>query len=468
MSMMAGADEGRQDSQQQLARIRSAYFADPARQLQLARGATLLDQDEANHRLYLLLSGEIIGYRRHQQEGEEPSFVEVFRAHEGAFIGLQSFFSGSFTSSSRLIAAADCELAYIERGVAAVEPQRWGSLAEQFMPLLVQELARRSLQATERAIEKEAALRQLHRSEVMTTLGQLAAGLAHELNNAIGVISRKGEYIASFVDELLQRLLPAEGSFFRQGQQQGPLLSDEQLRRRVRDYERQFALSRQAARLLARLAPTVEDARSLGPQLLVQLEHHARYWELGSDLHDLQLAARHAAAIVKSVKLLGRGQGPREPVDLLQSVKEALALLHAELRAVRVELLLPAEPLPPLVGDLSELVQIWVNLIKNACDAMAGAAVAEPQLQIRLQSGRNLLAVTISDNGPGIAEELRERVFQPDFTTKKSGLSFGLGLGLAIVQRLVASYGGEIQLRSRPGKTSFKVKLPTGDDHGAA
>lgn len=455
-------------SQQQLARIRAAYFADPACRLQLAAGCTLLEQDEANHRLYLLLSGEIIGYRRHQQPGEEDNYVEVFRAHEGAFIGLQSFFSGSFASSSRLIAAADCELAYIEHGIAAVEPQRFGSLAEQFMPLLVQDLAHRSLQATERAIEKEAALRQLYRSEVMTTLGQLAAGLAHELNNAIGVISRKGEYIANFVDTLLQQQLPAEARFFHQGQQHGPLLSDESIRRLVRDYERQFSLSRQAARLLARLASTVEDARSLGPQLLVQLERHARYWELGSDLHDLQMAARHAAAIVKSVKRLGRGQGVRGPVDLVQSVKEALGLLHAELRTVQVELLLPPEPLPLLVGDLSELVQIWVNLIKNACDAMAGAGVAEPQLQIKLQSGCNLLMVTIIDNGPGIDDALRERVFQPDFTTKKSGLSFGLGLGLAIVQRLVESYGGEIQLRSRPGKTSFKVKLPTGDNHGTA
>ena len=67
---------------------------------------------------------------------------------------------------------------------------------------------------------------------------------------------------------------------------------------------------------------------------------------------------------------------------------------------------------------------------------------------------------------PGVPEALRDKIFQPDFTTKKSGLSFGLGLGLAIVQRLVESYGGDIALKSRPGKTTFKVKLPIENSYG--
>ena len=66
----------------------------------------------------------------------------------------------------------------------------------------------------------------------------------------------------------------------------------------------------------------------------------------------------------------------------------------------------------------------------------------------------------ITDNGPGIPPQLKEKIFQPNFTTKKNGLSFGLGLGLSIVMRLVSSYSGRIDVDSQTGKTTFKITLP--------
>ncbi|MCB0298951.1 MAG: histidine kinase, partial [Calditrichaeota bacterium] len=66
----------------------------------------------------------------------------------------------------------------------------------------------------------------------------------------------------------------------------------------------------------------------------------------------------------------------------------------------------------------------------------------------------------VEDNGPGIPEDIRANIFQPNFTTKVEGLSFGLGLGLTIVQRLVDSYSGKISVTSKPGKTVFKILLP--------
>lgn len=455
------------DRASELERIRIAYFSDPQRRLSLSQGQMLLDQDQPNQRLFLIHSGHLVGYRRYLHEGEAEQFVEVFRAGPGAFIGLQSFFSRSYSSSGRIIADSDVDLAWMDRDTHAVEPEIYGSLTEQFMPLMVHELAARSMRAAERAFEKEAATRQLHRSEMMTTLGQLAAGLAHELNNAIGVIARKTDYVGDFLNELLLRHVPAEAAFFRRGLETGALVVDEVMRKRVRDYERNFAISRQAARMLARIAPSVEDARSLGEHVIAQLERFARYWELGRDVHDMKIAARHAAGIVKSVKVLGGGNFERsDGIDLRESLEEALALVKSNLRAVQVDLLLPAEPLAKLHGNMTELVQIWVNLIKNACDAMEGANTASPALQIKVQGLKNQVVVAITDNGPGVPEALRDKIFQPDFTTKKSGLSFGLGLGLAIVQRLVESYGGDIALKSRPGKTTFKVKLPIENSYG--
>ena len=68
--------------------------------------------------------------------------------------------------------------------------------------------------------------------------------------------------------------------------------------------------------------------------------------------------------------------------------------------------------------------------------------------------------MTIQDNGPGIPESIREQIFEPSFTTKVSGLSFGLGLGLSIVDRIVSDHNGQIDVKSAPGKTEFIVTLP--------
>ncbi|TCI04640.1 cyclic nucleotide-binding domain-containing protein [Corallincola luteus] len=452
------------DIHAKMERLKRAYFDDDDRRLRLAEGEMLVDQGERNERLYLLLEGRVIGYREHEQDGQKD-LIEVFRSGPGAFVGMHSFFSGDYISSTRIVVENDAELAYIDRGVTAVEPEKYGSFVEQFMPLMVSELAARTLRATRRAAEKEEAQANLYRAEKMSTLGQLAAGLAHEMNNAIGVISRKTEYMSNFLDELLQTHLPVEARFYRKGRQSGEHGVSAEMRKRVRDYQRAFDISRLAAKQLARIAPTIDDAKSLGPGVLSQLDNMARYWELGRDIHDMEFAAYHAANIVKSVKVLGRGDFERGPeTDIEESIVEAIALVKSDLRAVNVELDL--QPLPTVFGNITELVQVWVNLLKNAVDAMVIAKTNNPTVTVKSKVFKYHLEVSVTDNGPGVPEELKEKIFQPDFTTKKSGLSFGLGLGLAIVQRLVESYQGEVVLRSRPGKTTFKVKLPIGGTHG--
>jgi hypothetical protein len=125
-----------------------------------------------------------------------------------------------------------------------------------------------------------------------------------------------------------------------------------------------------------------------------------------------------------------------------------------------------AEKMPLIYGDMTELVQIWVNIIKNSCDAMEAAETKDPKVTIRCSHTKTHVFVHITDNGPGVSEESAEKIFQMDFTTKKNGLSFGLGLGLAIVQRIVDSYGGEIILASRPQNTTFNIKLPVENHYG--
>ena len=127
-----------------------------------------------------------------------------------------------------------------------------------------------------------------------------------------------------------------------------------------------------------------------------------------------------------------------------------------------VEIELDLADLPSINANRGELVQIWTNLIKNACDAMRGPRDEDtppPRIDIRSWRADGTACVQITDNGPGVPESIVSKIFDPAFTTKKTGLSFGLGLGLSIVQRLVTDYGGQGKLVNLTGGATFRVTL---------
>ncbi|MEJ2763131.1 ATP-binding protein [Photobacterium sp. MCCC 1A19761] len=433
-----------------LQRIIEVYFGDPARTLVVKSGTQVLRQDGYNDRLYWVKSGKLAGYM-HNESGEQTA--RIFRVDPGMFFGVHSFFSRTLVASTTVIAEEDSELAWIDSTTTAVDAAQFGSLTEQFMPVMVHELAKRQVLAGQQAIAKEKALQKLYAAEQMTTLGQLAAGIAHELNNAIGVLSSKTEGVEAAVRQYLAQHQPELCPFLISGIDEGQATTSSQVRQRARALQQTYGLAREPARQLARAVPEGE----VPPAWLANLEDALAYWEMGRDLHDMRLAARHAAGIVRSVKQLGGVDQTRQPgVDVNDTLHKSLSLLQSNLRRVNV-VLQPAE-LPSLTASTTELVQIWVNIIKNACDAMAETQA--PELEIVTRSSRRRISVIISNNGPMIDEAIRHKVFHPNFTTKKGGLSFGLGLGLSIVQRIVHSYGGSISLRSNPDRTQFRIHLP--------
>lgn len=448
-----------------LSRINADYFAFPERIFALKKGETLVREGEHSKRLYLLLSGNVVAYRHRRDEKGEPvpdSLYEVFRAGPGSYIGVQSFFSRLFRSSCEIVAETYIEVAYIDETVEVVDPEKYGSLIEQFVPTMVHELALRNSRVFEHAAEKEAAVYRMHRSEMSATLGQLAAGLAHELNNAVGVLARKTDFVSAFIEEFLRSFGKHESELFCLGRDNQVVYSSEDLRSRAREYERLFKISQPAAKVLARIAPDLPAAKKLDRKILAKIEDLARFWEIGHDIRDMQLAAKHAAGIVRSVKILGGGNIRREEgTDVHESVSEAISLLKPQLRGKNlVANLAEASAFPKIFGDITELVQLWVNIIKNACDAMNLAGTPDPTVRVATSYTDESVSVSITDNGPGVPDSLKEKIFQPDFSTKKSGLSFGLGLGLAIVRRIVDDYCGSIQLESIPGCTTFTITLP--------
>lgn len=466
---------------QQLARLNEVYFSDPGRTISFAKGEMIVGQGEECHRMYLILEGSLVAYR--QADTVEGSNLptetaarkhEVFRAGPGSYVCVQSFFSRCYHSSNDIVAVEDARLAYVDDQTEAIDVAQYGPFTKQFLPVLIHELAARNTRIFSHASEKEEAIRLLQRAEMAATLSQLTAGIAHELNNAVGVISRRMEFVAEQLAFCLAEENPLNSKLFTLGYIDKNYSSAGEIRQIARHYEREMGYSQDASKVLAHIAPTPADLAQYDKKFLKHLRNNYRFWELGHDLRDMQIAARHATGIVRSVKLLGGGNTTRqEGVDVRDSVHDAMNLLGNKLKRYTVRTQL--DPCPTLTADVTELVQIWTNIISNACDAMEQGGIEHPTIHIATGAfhadGLHLLPteyvrVSISNNGPPIPEEIHDKIFQPNFTTKKLGLDFGLGLGLSIVRRLVDSYNGTIELHSAEGETTFTINLPTTQIHG--
>jgi signal transduction histidine kinase/ActR/RegA family two-component response regulator len=154
----------------------------------------------------------------------------------------------------------------------------------------------------------------------------------------------------------------------------------------------------------------------------------------------------------------------RKRVDLNEAVGSALDLL--EYRLVKTEDVRVVTELAPrgveIAGDFQQIVQVLVNLIGNACDAMQGLFLPDgKRLKIRTGTKEERAFIEIEDSGAGIALEHQDAIFQPFFTTKEAGR--GTGLGLSICRQIAQEHGGDIFLESRPGHGAlFRLALPPG------
>jgi len=160
-----------------------------------------------------------------------------------------------------------------------------------------------------------------------------------------------------------------------------------------------------------------------------------------------------------------------EPVNIHRVLNDVLALERQSPRWGQITLRTAFDPsLPAVRGDRAQLTQVFLNLVKNAVEALGGTgqlAVStrlEARFHIRRRSGRaRFLSVLIEDNGPGISEDHQAQLFSPFFSTKPRGT----GLGLALCHRIVSEHGGTIAHEPRRGRgTCFRVTLPVSDGAG--
>jgi signal transduction histidine kinase len=320
------------------------------------------------------------------------------------------------------------------------------------------------------------------RNEKMISLGKLAAGLAHELNNPVAAIERSATLLDDRLDE-------AEGAARTLG---GACLNDAQLAavdraqaacsaRRphgVRSPLEQAARDDAFADWLAahRLDPAIADALA-DTEVTIEVldalagaldgparEAAVRWVASGCAVRNLafeiQEAAIRVSGLVSAIKGFTHMDQAlvAEPVDLRQGLGNTVSVLRAKAKSKSASVVVDVAPdLPPVRGFIGELNQVWANLIDNALDAIPTAG----RVEVRAAREPVGVIVRVIDNGPGIPKEIQDRIFDPFFTTKPVGQ--GTGLGLDIVRRLVKHNDGVIEVASEPGRTEFRVTLRTGD-----
>jgi two-component system, LuxR family, sensor kinase FixL len=180
-------------------------------------------------------------------------------------------------------------------------------------------------------------------------------------------------------------------------------------------------------------------------------------------LSDIVTDDVRAGEVIKRLRdLLKRGKSDVQLLDINALVGDVLALAHAQLVAHHVQM---ASRLDADVrrsrGDRVQLQQVLLNLLMNACEAMAATEPAERMLSISTSDRDGFISVTVVDSGSGLAPEVADRLFEPFVTTKAKGL----GLGLSICRSIVAAHGGHLSATNNADRgASFVLRLPAEAD----
>jgi signal transduction histidine kinase len=329
------------------------------------------------------------------------------------------------------------------------------------------------LYGTARSIEATARQR-----GALITLGTLAAGLAHEINNPAAAASRAADELTSVGGLLLSSLgtmagagmTPEEFSRLDRLRQQIEPPTTLQDPLDVADREEELADwlvahgVEQPWDVAADLAAAGvgrdwcdRAAAELGPDVLApSLRWVASTIRARTLLTEVRESTRRVSELVAAIKSYSQmDRGSLQSVDVRQGLESTLLILAPKLRGgVVVERDL-ADDLPPIDAYEGELNQVWTNLIDNAVDAMDG--VGTLRLSTRLDG--DAIVVEVADTGEGMPPEVVERAFEAFYTTKQVGK--GTGLGLDIARRIVVDrHGGTIEVDSSPGRTVLRVRLP--------
>jgi signal transduction histidine kinase len=439
-----------------------ARWAQAARLRELAPGAAVAEQGQPAPAFHLVLEGALEAFAVDEHGRVEPVGMHPAPTWVGAIGVLTGGVSGV-----RMLASTPVKLAEVDH--------------EAFIVLVLAQrpVFDRVMRQVRPVVSRITALES--NRERLASLGTMAAGLTHELNNPAAAARRAAADLAEALDVLSSTIGRFVESGMERDQAQGLVeLQREALARRAAgtalealdatdaEDELRDALERlgieEAWKLSEPLASAHVDAAWLArvQELAGSATHAALQW-IAASLTAQALAAELAestgrmselVAAVKSYAYMDRGE--LVEVDVHEGLETTLAVLNHKLKHAEVEVVRDYDrSLPPLTVYGGELNQVWTNLLDNAIQAVGERGA----VTIRTARDGPCLRVDIGDDGPGIAPQARERIFEPFFTTKEVGQ--GTGLGLDTARRIVVErHHGSIDVDSRPGATVFHVWLP--------
>lgn len=316
---------------------------------------------------------------------------------------------------------------------------------------------------------------QLVESEKMAALGQLLAGIAHEINTPLGVIQASaGNMLNAFsgalsqLPELFERLSVEKlDSFFKLVQKtlekSQPLTAREE-----RKLRKEFTakLEDENIEQASEISDTLVDMgihENIEPFLPLLKEDDSPFFvQLAYNLsgqqrnsHTILTAVERASKTLFALKNYAHYDRSGEKVNsnILEGIETILTLYNNQLKQGVEVILTGFDEIPAIPCYPDELNQVWTNLIHNSLQAMEHRG----KLEIAATQDGEHIIISITDSGCGIPEEIMGRIFEPFFTTRSRGE--GSGLGLDICKRIVEKHNGHIRVTSEPGRTTFRVYL---------
>ncbi|HWS81129.1 MAG TPA: ATP-binding protein [Rubrobacter sp.] len=444
-----------------------AWIHDHAEEVRLDAGTLIARQGDPPDGFYVVMEGETEWTRR---VGQEDVFVVTL---------------GEGTIFAELIMVLDAPYpttghAITDVGLLKLDvPSFWEML--RICPEVLRDILATSV---ERA-ELHESVSQQHGK--LISLGTMAAGLAHELNNPAAAIGRSAAEAREAFQEASEKAvelgnlplteeqrsfvagLPQEAS-----QKSGTTLDSLE----VSDLEDELAVWMEDHGVEEgwEISPTLAGAgldavwlealaERLPDEALGGVLGWVRATVAGDELlREIEGGSARISELVGAIKTythMDRAASKR--VDVHAGLDSTLIMLGHKLKKGDVEVVRDYEKdLPHVCGHAGELNQVWTNLIDNAIDAVDGRG----RITVRTASENGGVLVEVSDDGPGIPEEVRGRIFEPFYTTKDVGE--GTGLGLDISYRVVVEdHKGDIRVLSEPGDTRFQVRLPVDKSTGA-
>jgi signal transduction histidine kinase len=426
-----------------------------------ARGELIADHRSGEQAVYLLIEGtgeaftDLNGHDEPAGDHVGPTWIGAISVITASPLGV------------RIVAKTDVLLARVK--------------ADDFLELAIahRSILQRVLVRVRPVVGRITAIEQ--QRERLESLGTMAAGLAHELNNPAAAAKRSATELADALDVLASTI----GAFLEAGVQRTDV---EQL---VEMQQAALASCRVSAGRSALDSADAEDELTDalsdlgvadGWRLAEPLSHASVDREYLTRVQTLagsatpaalnwiaaSLAARQLAAelsestdristLVAAVKTYAyMDRGGVVDVDITEGIDTTLTILGHKLKHTQIEVVRDYDPsLGTFLAHGAELNQVWTNLIDNAIGALGETGT----ITLTTRRDNDCAVVTVADDGPGIAPEIQDRIFEPFFTTK--GVGQGTGLGLETARRIVTDgHDGSLSFDSQPGKTVFTIRLP--------